>query len=163
MLCVVLPNLRTTDKAQKERHGLGPKQSAMKHFILAIAAALGVYGFANMASAADDVPHVTNATFKKEVLDSKIPVLIDFYATWCGPCKTSAPHVKQAMKDYAGKVKVVKIDIDLEPGLAKQYGIKYVPTFIVIDQGKEIHRTVGGVDATTLKTFIDDALKLITP
>jgi len=88
------------------------------------------------------VKHITNENFKQEVLQSEKPVLIDFFATWCGPCKMLAPIIEQiaAEKD---DIKVVKIDVDQEMELARQYGIMSIPTLIVIKDGKVANTSLG--------------------
>lgn len=81
--------------------------------------------------------------FETEVLQSPLPVLVDFFAVWCGPCKAMAPIVDQLAQDFAGKVKFVQVDIDKSPGLAGQYGVQGVPTFILFKGGQPVGKMVG--------------------
>ena len=89
------------------------------------------------------VPKVNDQNFDAEVLRSGVPVLVDFYATWCGPCKQLAPIVDQLAKEYAGKLKVVQLDIDEAPGTASQHGIMAVPTLILFKGGAEKAKLTG--------------------
>ena len=86
---------------------------------------------------------LTNANFEEEVLKSEIPVLVDFYATWCGPCKMIAPLVEEISEEYAGKVKVCKVDVDDAAELAIAFGVSSIPTLIVFKNG-EIHKKAVG-------------------
>ena len=81
--------------------------------------------------------------FENEVLKAEIPVLVDFWATWCGPCRMLAPTVSAIAEKYAGKVKVCKCDIDENIPLAEKYGIEVIPTLVVFDGGKEKNRNMG--------------------
>ena len=113
------------------------------------------------ANAKDDVKviEVTAANWKTEVEDSKIPVLVDFYADWCGPCRRLAPHVHQAAQDYKGKLKVVKVNTDNSPGLASKYGVTSLPTLKIFDGGKAVDTSIGYLDYAGLKKFIDKNVK----
>ena len=86
---------------------------------------------------------VNSENFKQEVLDEKLPVLIDFWAPWCGPCQAVAPLVKRLAEANAGKLKVVKINTDDNPDLAAKYGIMSIPTLILFKAGQEIERVTG--------------------
>ena len=86
---------------------------------------------------------ITKNNFQKEVLESDIPVLVDFWATWCGPCRMLAPTLEQIAKENEGKVKVGKINVDEQQELAIQFGIMSIPTLIVFKNGKITNKTMG--------------------
>jgi thioredoxin 1 len=90
-----------------------------------------------------DIPKVSGATFKSEVIESPLPVLIDFTAVWCGPCKMLDPIVQQLVQDWDGKVKVAKLDVDEDPNLAMEYNVMGVPTLILFKDGKPVERVTG--------------------
>ncbi len=109
-----------------------------------------------MASA--DVSHVTDANFEQEVIKSSIPVLIDFWAPWCGPCKAIAPVVDELAKDYAGKLKVVKLNVDDNPETAARYGVRGIPNLLIIKNGQVKEQIVGAVPKGHLVKAVDNAL-----
>jgi thioredoxin 1 len=96
--------------------------------------------------------------FDAEVIASNIPVLVDFSAVWCGPCKALEPAVKEIAGEYAGKLKVVKVDIDESPGIATRFGIRGVPTVVVMKGGREVKRQVGLVPKSKLVALFKDEL-----
>ncbi len=86
---------------------------------------------------------VTDQSFQTEVLDAATPVLVDFWAEWCGPCRAVAPMVEEIAKEYAGRLKVVKVDVDESPDVASRYRIQGIPTLLVFKGGEEVERVVG--------------------
>lgn len=90
-----------------------------------------------------NIIELTNNNFEEEVLNSDIPVLVDFWASWCMPCKMMAPIVEEIAKIKEGSVKVCKVNVDEEPELASKYGIMSIPTFLVFKNGKNVNMTVG--------------------
>jgi len=95
------------------------------------------------------VLHFTDKAFNEDVLRAELPVLVDFFADWCGPCRMVAPVVEELEKKYAGKLTVGKVDIDANPKAASDYGVMSIPTVILFKKGKEVARQVGfgGKDA----------------
>ena len=87
--------------------------------------------------------HFTDQDYKKEVLESSIPVMVDFYAEWCGPCKQMAPIVDDLAKQYEGKVKIGKVDVDANPETPQMYGVQSIPTFVLIKGGEVVNKFTG--------------------
>ena len=101
---------------------------------------------------------VTDATFEKEVLQAKEPVLVDFWAVWCGPCRAVAPIVDELAKEYNGKLKVVKVDVDANVETASRYNILSIPTLLIFKDGKPVEQVVG---AAPKKMFVDKLSKVL--
>jgi thioredoxin 1 len=101
------------------------------------------------------VMHFTDENFKKEVLESPTPVLVDFWATWCGPCRMVAPVIEEMAKEYAGKIKVGKVDVDSNSQTATQYGIMSIPTIMVFKNGKVMDQVVGALSKGQFKSMIE--------
>ncbi|XGV96713.1 MAG: thioredoxin [Leptolyngbya sp. BL-A-14] len=101
---------------------------------------------------------VTDATFREEVLTSDLPVLVDFWAPWCGPCRVVGPVVDDLATQYAGQVKVVKLNTDDNPGVASQYGIRSIPTLLLFKAGQTIDTVVGAVPKATLAATLEKHL-----
>ncbi len=98
--------------------------------------------------------HVTAETFEKEVLEAELPVVVDFWATWCGPCKMFAPVLEDFAKSYEGRVKVVKVDVDAEAALAMEYQIMSVPTVMVFQNGKKTQTSIGVIGKDALAALV---------
>lgn len=98
---------------------------------------------------------LTKDNFNEEVLNSNIPVLVDFWATWCGPCMMLSPIVEELAKELEGKVKVCKANIDEQEELAAQYGIMVIPTLLLFKDGKEVNRISGYMPKEELLQFIN--------
>jgi thioredoxin 1 len=93
---------------------------------------------------------VTDATFEQEVLKSDLPVLVDFWATWCGPCKMIAPVVEELANELSGKLKVGKVDVDNNQQIAMQFGIRSIPTLLIFKGGRVVDQLVGAIPKNTL-------------
>ena len=100
--------------------------------------------------------HFTDLNFKKEVLESDIPVLVDFWAAWCGPCKMIAPLIDELANEYAGKMKIGKVDVDTNPRIATEYGVMSIPTIIFFKSGRVMNQLVGGANKLDLKRKIEE-------
>jgi thioredoxin 1 len=101
---------------------------------------------------------VTDASFKLEVIDSAVPVLVDFWAPWCGPCRMVAPVVDEIASQYEGQIKVVKVNTDENPQVASQYGIRSIPTLMIFKDGQKVDMVVGAVPKTTLANTLEKYL-----
>ena len=86
---------------------------------------------------------ITSSNFQGEVVESDLPVLVDFWAEWCGPCRMVGPVVDEISEDYAGRIKVAKLDVDAEPGLASRFGVLSIPTIVLFKDGDVIEQSVG--------------------
>lgn len=101
---------------------------------------------------------VTDTTFKQEVIESETPVLVDFWAPWCGPCRMVAPVVDEIAEQFSGQVKVVKVNTDENPSVASQYGIRSIPTLMIFKGGQRVDMVVGAVPKTTLANTLEKYL-----
>ena len=106
----------------------------------------------------EHIHHVTDTNFKSEVLESSLPVLVDYWAEWCGPCKMIAPAIEDIAKEYAGRLKVVKVDVDSAGSTASSLGIMSVPTIMFFKDGKVISQTVGALSKSELKKKVNEVI-----
>src|SRR4030043_1885914 len=102
--------------------------------------------------------HVNDKNFASEVLKADLPVLVDFWATWCGPCRSISPIVEELAKEFLGKVKVTKLNVAASPATPSQYGVRGIPTLILFKGGKILDQIVGAVPKARLKALMEKAL-----
>jgi thioredoxin 1 len=108
--------------------------------------------------ASDKMVEITDANFQSEVLNSSVPALVDFWAVWCAPCRAIAPHVEALAKEYDGKVRVGKCDIDANPNVPSQYDVRSIPTLMVFKDGKVVGQIVGSAPRAKIEELIKKAL-----
>ena len=101
---------------------------------------------------------VTDSDFEQEVLEAETPVLVDFWAEWCAPCKMVAPVLEDLAAEYDGKIKFIKVDVDTSPETAMKYGIRSIPTLLVFKGGSPVDQVVGAVPKAVIKKRLDSAL-----
>ena len=106
----------------------------------------------------DAIVHVSDASFEQDVLSSDVPVLVDFWAEWCGPCKMIAPVLDELAGEYAGKLKICKVDVDANPEVPGKFGIRGIPTLILFKDGNAEATKVGALSKTQLVEFIDTGI-----
>lgn len=102
-----------------------------------------------------NVIHADEGTFEQAVLQSDLPVLVDFWAAWCGPCKAIAPVLDELSSEYEGKARIVKIDVDSNPNLAAQYGIRSIPSLFVFKNGEKVDNVVGAQPKSQLSALLN--------
>ena len=103
----------------------------------------------------DFIQHVSDSTFEPEVLKSDLPVLVDYWAEWCGPCKAIAPVLEEVAKDYSGKLKVAKLNVDENQEVPKRYGIRGIPTLMLFKNGNIEATKIGALSKSQLTAFLD--------
>jgi thioredoxin 1 len=104
--------------------------------------------------------HVNDGTFEKAVLKSPVPVIVDFWAPWCGPCRMVAPSLEKLAKEYDGKLLIAKVNTDENQQWAMQYGVRGIPTMLFINGGEVVHEQVGALPYETLKKVADKFLEI---
>jgi thioredoxin 1 len=97
---------------------------------------------------------VTDETFEQEVIRSQLPVVVDFYADWCGPCRTAEPVLLELSRSLAGRVKFTKVNVDDSDGVSRSFGIHSIPTYLFVDQGREKGRSIGPFDVAEFRTIL---------
>jgi len=102
--------------------------------------------------------HATDSDFERVAGASDLPVLVDLWATWCPPCHAIAPHVARAAETFAGRLKVVKVDVDRAPGISARFQARSIPTLLVLDHGRQVARQVGAIGGAQLDRWIEVAL-----
>tara|TARA_R100001143_G_scaffold63565_1_gene71967 strand:+ start:2481 stop:2807 length:327 start_codon:yes stop_codon:yes gene_type:complete len=106
----------------------------------------------------DNISHVSDDSFEDDVLNAGSPVLVDFWAEWCGPCKMIAPVLEDLADEYAGKIKICKIDVDQHKQTAEKYNVKGIPTLIIFNNGDAVGKKVGALSKAQLSAFIDSTI-----
>ena len=104
------------------------------------------------------VKEFTDTNFEDDVTKSEIPVLVDFWATWCGPCKAIAPLIEEIAEQYDGKIKVGKLDVDQNQNSAMKYGVRSIPTLLILKDGQVINQIVGSVPKTEITDKLDSVI-----
>jgi len=108
--------------------------------------------------ASEHVVQVSDGSFESDVLKSSVPVLVDFWASWCGPCKAIAPAIDELAKQYAGQIKVAKVNVDENPATPGKFGVRGIPTLILFKDGQIVDQVVGAVPKNQLDGLIKKAL-----
>ncbi|TAG06282.1 MAG: thioredoxin TrxA [Betaproteobacteria bacterium] len=103
----------------------------------------------------ENITHVSDASFDADVLKSDTPVLVDFWAEWCGPCKMIAPVLEEVAKSHAGRIKIAKVDVDDNREIAAKYGIRGIPTLMIFKNGELAAQKVGALSKAQLTAFVD--------
>ncbi len=109
----------------------------------------------------DEPIHVTDDAFEKTVMQSELPVIVDFWAPWCGPCRMVAPILDKLAKEFAGKVIVAKVNTDENPLWAQRFNVQGIPTMLFVANGKVVHQQVGALPEPMLRSTLDQFLKIV--
>ncbi|MDQ7798917.1 MAG: thioredoxin [Candidatus Edwardsbacteria bacterium] len=104
------------------------------------------------------VAHLTDGNFDQEVLKSDLPVLVDFWAAWCGPCRMVGPIIEELSNDYQGKIKMTKLDVDANPQKSSQFGIRSIPTMLIFKNGQIVDTLVGAMPKPAIAARLDAAI-----
>src|SRR3546814_1596939 len=107
----------------------------------------------------ESIKHVSDASFEADVINSDVPVLVDYWAAWCGPCKMIAPLLDEAAKQYEGRVIIAKVDVDANPDTAAKFGVRGIPTLMLFKDGKAAATKVGALSKSQLNAFLDESLR----
>ena len=105
----------------------------------------------------DNITHISDSSFQQDVLGAEGPVLVDFWAEWCGPCKAIAPVLDEIASEYQGSLKVCKMDVDANPETAPKYGIRGIPTLLLFNKGELVGTKVGSITKSEIASFIESA------
>ena len=103
----------------------------------------------------ENIKHISDASFEADVLKSELPVLVDFWAEWCGPCKAIAPILEDVAKEYAGRIQIAKMDVDANQAVPAKFGIRGIPTLILFKNGEAAAQKVGAMAKGQLTAFVD--------
>ncbi|SHN27610.1 thioredoxin [Actinacidiphila paucisporea] len=122
------------------------------------AAADGSPRCGNCATPLPWIAEAGDADFGKVAEQASLPVLVDLWATWCGPCRMVSPALEQVARDLAGRLKLVKVDIDKSPALARRFEVQAVPTLLILDHGRQVARQTGAAPANALRRWVDESL-----
>jgi len=111
----------------------------------------------------DEPIHVTDSAFEKTVLQSKVPVIVDFWAPWCGPCRMVAPTLEKLAKENAGKLLIAKVNTDENPEWASRFQVQGIPTMLFVSGGKVVHRQVGALPEPMLRDVVTEFMEVVAP